>query len=261
MLEFVNPHDVDIPQDYDGPDLDTTTRDRMLYDSISKLGIRNPIFISPTGVVWDGVRRVTIARRIGFDRIPYVGVASVPSYWGRPSLFRVINRLNHEIAEVLKVVKQSEDESATGRPGVRSESANEALNQWRVLEEATGYSRDWLADGFHLFNKLHVRSGAGDEEATRALSTFRNYGLAATLRMLDKESSLGDDGQPDPAVNRMDYGSVHLVKPRIERVEVTDKEHFLNVVTLLEKQFPAGTTFDVEMAFKYLKSVAEGIDG
>lgn len=261
MLEFIDPRDVDIPQDYDGPDIDATTRDYLLDQSIEKFGIRNPIFISPTGVVWDGVRRTTIARRRGLSPIPYIAVPSVPFAWGRPSLFRAINRLHEEIAEVLKVVKKSEDESATGRPGVRSESAIDALNRWRILEEATGYSRDWLAAGFHLFNKLHVQSGAGDEEATRALSTFRNYGLAATLRMLDKESNLSDDGQPDPAVNRMDYGGVHLVKPRVERVETTDREHFLNVVTLLEKQFPSGTTFDVEMAFKYLKSVAEGIDG
>lgn len=261
MLDFVDPRDVDIPADYDGPDVEPTTRDAMLCDSIVKFGIRNPIFLSPTGAVWDGVRRVTIARRFGIDLIPYVAVPSIPFAWGRPTLFRVINRLNHEIAEVLKVVKQSEDESATGRPGVRSDSAIDALNRWRVLEEATGYSRDWLTAGYQLFNRLHVQAGRGDEEAMRAISTFRNYGLAAALRLLDKPCDLPDDGHPDPAVNRLDYGGVHLVKPRVARVETTDQEHFLNAIAVIERQFPEGATFDVESAINYLRSVAEGIDG
>jgi hypothetical protein len=257
MLE-INPLDVEIPRDYDGPDLDTTTRDKFLCDSISRNGVRNPIFLSPSGPCWDGVRRTLIARRLGVNSIPYVVVASVPSVGGRTSLFRVVNRLWHDIAEVLTVVKQSEEESATGRPGVRSEAAIEALNLWRAIEEATGYSREWLTQGFQLFNQLHATEG---EEATRALSTFRNYGLAATLRMLDTESGLSDDGQPDPAVNRLDYGVAHLIKPRVDRVEVTDKERFLNVINLLEQQFPQGSTYEVERGFDYLKSIARGING
>jgi hypothetical protein len=252
----ISPLDVDIPKDYDGPDLDTTTRDKFLCDSISRYGVCNPIFLSASGACWDGVRRTLIGRRLGIGSIPYVVVSRVPGGWSRPSLFRVINRCHNEIAEVLEVVKQSEDESATGRPGVRSEAAIEALNLWRSLEEETGYSREWLTQGFQLFNRLYATEG---EEATRALSTFRNYGLAATLRMLDTEPGLKDDGQPDPAVNRLDYGVAHLIKPRVDRVEVTDKERFLNVVSLLEQQFPQGSTYEVERGFDYLKSIARGI--
>lgn len=257
-VKYGHPLDFVVPQDYDGPDLEVTTRDRQLADSIREHGVARPIFVRGQ-IVDNGVRRVRLALKYGLERIPYIDVQNAKTYYAkepRASLFRVINRNWEEIKELNDLDEAARRESATGVPGVTSAKAAESIERWKVFENATGWSKMYITTAFIVFNELHARAGnPDDDESKRILSTFRNYGVEAAMRMMNIIKEELDGSEPDPSRARMDYTtSPYITTTQSKKVKHTDEQAYKQAVATLRREIGPEPSVAAAKALEYLES-------
>lgn len=178
-----------------GP-FDPAYRDSRFAESVERVGVLVPILVNHNNKILKGHRRVAAASAAGHSKVPCIWVDDrdwdSSHRWGlkqqrRLSVYSVCLLNRHLIQTYIAL--DAADNAPTGE-------------EWYKLELEIGYSKDILTQGVRVLDVIDFLRAEDTRESTaracRIEQTFREQGLAPTLRVLDLDDFDFKNVEPDP---------------------------------------------------------------